>query len=116
MRIGRTRRLMLAATALLLGPFSLGCGNFTAPNSPVSIHVDRTPTPESAISDDCGVPHAVDPRQFGHSTRINNKFYPLVPGTQFVLEGRANRGGGLVEHQVIFTVTDLVKEIGRAHV
>ena len=33
------------------------------------------------------------------------------PGTQFVFEGRSNRGLGRLPHQVIFTVTDLTKEI-----
>jgi hypothetical protein len=36
---------------------------------------------------------------------------PLIPGKQLVLQGVANRGGGLLDHLVIFTVTDLVKVI-----
>lgn len=43
------------------------------------------------------------------STAIDNRFLPLVPGTQFVLEGRANRGSGQGTHRVIFTVTDVTK-------
>jgi hypothetical protein len=46
---------------------------------------------------------------FPKPTRINNKWFALVPGTQFVYEGRANRGGGVLPHTVVFTVTDLVK-------
>ncbi len=41
--------------------------------------------------------------------KIDNKFLPFVPGTQLVLEGRANRGGGPLPHTVTFTVTDLTK-------
>jgi hypothetical protein len=52
-----------------------------------------------------------DPAQFGSPTRIDNKFLPLTPGTQLVLEGRANRTGELLPHTVTFTVTDLVKVI-----
>jgi hypothetical protein len=48
---------------------------------------------------------------FGRSTRINNHFLPLTPGIQYVLEGRANTGGATLPHQVIFTITDLVKEV-----
>ena len=48
---------------------------------------------------------------FTHPTTIDNEFFPLVPGTQFVFEGRANRGGGLLPHQVVFTVTDVTKVI-----
>jgi hypothetical protein len=52
-----------------------------------------------------------DPAEFGSSTVIDNKFLPLTPGTQLVLEGRANRTGELLPHTVTFTVTDLIKVI-----
>jgi hypothetical protein len=52
-----------------------------------------------------------DPKNFTDSTTIDNKYSPLEPGTQFVYEGRSNRGLGRLPHQVIFTVTDLTKEI-----
>ena len=52
-----------------------------------------------------------NPREFRHSTRIDNPWTPLVPGTQYVFEGRANRGHGRLPHQVITTVTDLTKVI-----
>jgi hypothetical protein len=45
------------------------------------------------------------------SVRIDNEWFPLRPGTQFVYEGRANRGGGRLPHRVVFTVTDLTKTI-----
>jgi hypothetical protein len=54
---------------------------------------------------------AFDPAQFGRPTVIDNKFLPLTPGTQLVLEGRANRTGALLPHTVTFTVTDLIKVI-----
>src|SRR5438046_8503202 len=59
----------------------------------------------------CKPATAFDRRDFSYPTRIDNKWLPLVPGTQYVLEGRANRGGGPLPHQVIFTVTDLTKVI-----
>src|SRR6187200_1618867 len=49
---------------------------------------------------------------FPTPTKIDNPYFPLVPGTQYVLEGRANRGGGPLPHRVTFTVTDLTKAIG----
>jgi hypothetical protein len=52
-----------------------------------------------------------DRGNFTHSTRIDNRFSPLVPGTQFVYEGRSNRGEGQRPHEVITTVTDLTKVI-----
>ena len=49
---------------------------------------------------------------FHSPTRIDNTFMPLVPGTRFTLDGRANRGGGPLPHQIVLTVTDLTKTIG----
>jgi hypothetical protein len=48
---------------------------------------------------------------FGRSTKIDNRFLPLDPGTELTLEGRANTGGAPLAHTVVFTVTDLVKQI-----
>jgi hypothetical protein len=59
------------------------------------------------------VKEGVDADSFSDSSvRIDNRWFPLKPGTQFVYEGRANRGGGILPHRVVFTVTDLTKEIG----
>jgi hypothetical protein len=49
--------------------------------------------------------------EFTQSTTIDNRFLPLVPGTQMVLEGRASRTGEPLPHRVTFTATDLVKVI-----
>lgn len=48
---------------------------------------------------------------FTEPTEIDNKWLPLVPGTQFVLKGVADRGNGPLPHRVVFTVTDLTKVI-----
>lgn len=52
-----------------------------------------------------------EPATFSRPTKINNTWMPLQPGKQITLRGLANRGGGLTDHLVIFTVTDLVKVI-----
>jgi hypothetical protein len=52
-----------------------------------------------------------DADNFTNPTKIDNRYYPLAPGQQFVYEGRSNRGAGRRKHRVIFTVTDLTKEI-----
>jgi hypothetical protein len=50
---------------------------------------------------------------FTHPTRIDNRWVPMVPGTQLVLDGRAfDDEDHLVPHRVVFTVTDLTKVIG----
>jgi hypothetical protein len=52
-----------------------------------------------------------DAGNFSNSTTVDNRFLPLEPGMQFTYEGRSNRGRGRLPHRVIFTVTDLTKEI-----
>jgi hypothetical protein len=52
-----------------------------------------------------------DRDNFSDSTTIDNKWSPLVPGTRYIYHGRSNRGHGRRPHEVIFTVTDLVKEV-----
>jgi hypothetical protein len=49
--------------------------------------------------------------RFTNSTKIDNQWLPLVPGTQFTLTGEANRGVAHAPHEVIFTVTDVTKVI-----
>jgi hypothetical protein len=48
---------------------------------------------------------------FPNPTNINNQWFPLVPGTKFVLDGRVNVGGQSLSHQVVLIVTDLTKVI-----
>jgi hypothetical protein len=52
-----------------------------------------------------------DSGNFPSTPSIDNPLLPMAPGTQFTLEGRANRGGGPLPHEVVFTVTDLTKVI-----
>jgi hypothetical protein len=53
-----------------------------------------------------------NPNHFAdNSNEITNTFFPLTPGEQFVYEGVTNSGGVLTDHQVLFTVTDIVRVI-----
>lgn len=52
-----------------------------------------------------------DRARFPDVPRIDNRFTPLVAGTRYVLEGRADRGSGRRPHRVVLTVTDLTKVI-----
>ena len=45
------------------------------------------------------------------STTIDNEWWPLPPGKQQTWEGTALEGGELVRRKVVFTVTDMTKEI-----
>jgi hypothetical protein len=48
---------------------------------------------------------------FTDPTRIDNRFLPFVPGTQFILEGSAATSGGAVTRRIVLTVTDLTKVV-----
>ena len=52
-----------------------------------------------------------DRNNFDNSTRIDNRWFPLRPGTQLVFRGTTIEGKEKIPHRVIFTVTDLTKEI-----
>ncbi|MFB3738515.1 MAG: hypothetical protein ACE14W_06080 [Candidatus Velamenicoccus archaeovorus] len=54
-----------------------------------------------------------DPANFGpDSIVVDNRFLPLVPGTRFVYRGSSlDDEGNRISHSVVFTVTDLTKEI-----
>lgn len=48
---------------------------------------------------------------FPSKANVDNTYLPLIPGTQLVLDGVANRTGEPLPHRVTFTVTDLVKTV-----
>jgi hypothetical protein len=64
----------------------------------------------------CKTAAKFDPANFPNPPKIDNQWNPLVPGTQFVLSGEADRGGGLLPHRVETTVTDLTKMINGVRV
>jgi hypothetical protein len=70
------------------------------------------PAGAAAQSDSCVRLAPFSAGAFTDPTAIDNGFLPLVPGSQLVMEGRANRGGGVLPHRVVFTVTDVTKVIG----
>lgn len=66
-------------------------------------------------SQDEGSKQATAPKaangQFSNPTRIDNRWFPLRPGTRYVWEGSEHRKGERVNHHVVFIVTDLTKTI-----
>jgi ketosteroid isomerase-like protein len=49
--------------------------------------------------------------RFEDSTQIDNTWFPLKPGTQWVYQGKATDDGERLARRVVFTVTDLTKEV-----
>ncbi len=52
-----------------------------------------------------------DHGSFHTSTAVDNAWFPLVPGTRWTFQGKANDGKERVTRKVVITVTDLVKVI-----
>src|SRR4051812_5847364 len=93
-----------AAAAVALSTVSIGvaaCGS----GQERSVDAVRAGSPRPATHRD------FDPAKFSAPTRIDNRWWPLVPGTQFTMVGQANRGAGRTRHRVVFTVTDVTKVI-----
>lgn len=112
------------AVILVVGSLGLvfaGCSTRTSmPTGPLSSgSIERgtaspfqraeTKPPDTADYCETIVPFAT--AKFSHPTRIDNPWSPLVPGTQYALTGQSNPGSGILPHEVIFTVTDVVKTI-----
>jgi hypothetical protein len=75
----------------------------TPPQTTVQVLQTRPPPPT------CAQATTFDPADFPSQPKIDNVLLPLVPGQRIVLEGRANRSGQPLPHQVTFIVTDLTK-------
>jgi hypothetical protein len=87
---------LLALPGLLLG--------MTAPAAAAS-------APAPVIASDCS-PQALQRADFPASPKITNHFYPLVPGTQFFLDGSVIDEAGVAHpHRIATTVTDLTKVV-----
>src|SRR5262245_58703937 len=54
---------------------------------------------------------AFNPKNFSHPLQIDNPWSPLTPGTQYALTGETVVGPGILPHEVVFTVSDVVKPI-----
>jgi hypothetical protein len=52
-----------------------------------------------------------DPKNFGDPIGNQNRWYPLVPGSQTLRDGSLNRGSRKLHHQLRVTVTDVTKVV-----
>jgi len=94
MRVSRSVGIMVAALALL----GSACSDMARTSATF------TPTP---------YPGGFDRDAFGrNSTTIDNPWWPLKVGTQLTWEGHAFEGDELIDRRIVFTVTDLTKDIG----
>jgi hypothetical protein len=105
-RRSRPGRLLAGAAVLSLAPLLPVGAAQAAPG--VAGPASGDPT-----SKNCDPLIAFRSGNFEHSTTIDNTFLPMVPGTRLTYEGHVTTGGGggTQKHEVVFTVTDLVKDV-----
>lgn len=70
--------------------------------TPPSEHVSVGASPEFEV---------FNPDDFGSSTNISNEWFPMQPGTQWAYEGITVEDDESIPHRIVFTVTDLIKQI-----
>jgi hypothetical protein len=54
---------------------------------------------------------AAGPARFTAPLHVDNRMFPLTPGTQYVYQGWIVEGGASKPHSVVFTVTDVTKTV-----
>ncbi len=99
----RPGRLLVGATALSLASFI-----------PVGVAQAAPGTGDSGgqAAKSCAPLVELDSDNFGDPTTIDNEFLPMPPGTRLTYAGHVTgNGGGTAAHQVVFTVTGLVKDV-----
>lgn len=101
--VSRKQRILFARLIPLVAPVLLVTSLGTAP-------VSAAPAMTTEGRPRCEI-IPFQRNNFSNPTDIDNKWSPLIPGTQMIMEGVANRTGELLEHQVIFTVTGVTKVI-----
>jgi hypothetical protein len=72
--------------------------------------VQNAPTAEPTIDPEFAL-EDLDSASFDNPTEINHKWFPMKPGTQYVYDGFTEEGANRIPHSIIFTVTDLTKEV-----
>ena len=102
--------ILIIATSACATP---GTSTEPAPAAPAETEgaeAETVPTEEPAVDPEFALPD-FDAATFDNPTKIDNQWFPMNPGTQYVFEGFTNEAGRQIPHSLIFTVTDLTKEI-----
>jgi hypothetical protein len=97
----RRVRVLCGAATVLLVLLASACGS----DSPRQAVAGARVTTKIATEKD------FDRHRFSNPTTIDNPWFPLKPGTQFVYEGSAIADDQRIHRRVVFTVTDLTKMV-----
>jgi hypothetical protein len=79
----------------------------TSPEEAKAIPVtgeDRMPDPDVVFPE-------LEMAAFDDPTNIDNEFFPLKPGMQYVYDGFIRQGANKIPRRMVFTVTDLTREV-----
>ena len=71
---------------------------------------EEAPTQEPTEDPEFAIPD-IEAATFDNSTQIDNKYFPMTPGAEYVYEGFTQEGNNKIPHSINFTVTDLTKEV-----
>ncbi len=105
-------RVFFGVMALLLLILASACGGKSAAEA-VADSKPAAPVATTGSESDEKEFEDFDPKKFDHSTKIDNIWMPLKPGTRFVYAGNnVEDDGKVVPHRLEITVTDLTKLIG----
>jgi hypothetical protein len=107
---------VLAIVTLLVVFSASACGSGTAPQAASISEPDGEAATASEVSEDEFKDLLeIDPNNFDNPTNIDNPWWSLEPGTQYIFEGFNVEDGEKVSHSIVFTVTDLTKVINGVH-
>jgi hypothetical protein len=107
--------LSLSALACSGGPSSAGTEAASTGSASATTEATTTAsapepaTPPAEASAEDFDPAIFDPES---SFVVDNPYLPLEPGTRWVNRGWTDEDGERIPHAIVFTITDLVKEIG----
>ncbi len=97
--------VMISAGACSIGPTPAAVP--TIASAPIAAPTeDIDPASEAAVDLESDL-EDFDPSNFDRPTSIDNQWFPLRAGTQYVYEGVTEEGGRSTPHRIVFTVTDL---------
>lgn len=100
-------RYTAIAAGLILLMAASACNSDSGPEKAANA-ADSEQVPDKIEVEDI----VFDPKNFSDPTKVDNQWLPLKPGTQFIYEGSTKDDEDRrIPHRVVFTVTDLTKEV-----
>lgn len=111
-------RVIVVLIPLLIIALS-ACGNAAStpllPPAPVLTETkvpeaEPSPTSEPTVDPEFALPE-INTAKFDNPSNIDNKYFPMVPGTHYIYDGYTEEAARQISHRIEFIVTDLTKEI-----